>query len=89
MTIDGQQLWVIRLINLDYWGRRFAQKKNSNVIIFSSSCRIMIKDYKIFWPEIYEDDLRTFGLVGIDKPNSTINPSQSSYDTKASLLFAL
>jgi hypothetical protein len=35
----------MRLLNLDDWGRKFAEKKYSNVIIMSSACRSMVSSY--------------------------------------------
>jgi hypothetical protein len=35
----------MRLLNLDDWGRKFAEKKYSNVIIMSSACRCKVSSY--------------------------------------------
>ena len=53
---------IIRLINLDEIGRKFAQKKNANVLILSSSCRTKMTDYSSFIPDIPNEELEKHGL---------------------------
>jgi hypothetical protein len=48
--------WTIRLLNLDEWARKFAEKKYSNVIFFCSCCRSNIAGYEKFIKAVSVED---------------------------------
>jgi hypothetical protein len=63
--INGE--WIIRLLNLDEWARKFAEKKFSNVLFLCSCCRSNIADYKSFSKALTAEDIEAY-KIKVDVP---------------------
>ena len=48
----------MRLLNLDDWGRKFAEKVYYNVIIMSSSCRSKVSSYICYMDHFSPEEFR-------------------------------
>jgi len=58
--------WVMQLINLDEWARKFAEKKFANVIFLNSCCRSPIANYKGFKDAFTVKDIKDYKIQGAD-----------------------
>ena len=58
------QEWIIRLINLDEWARKFAEKRFANVIFLNSCCRSPIANYKGFKDAFTDKDKKDYRIQG-------------------------
>jgi hypothetical protein len=55
----------MRLLNLDDWGRKFAEKKYSNVIIMSSACRSKVSSYIGYLDHFSAEEFALHGIPNL------------------------
>jgi len=66
--------WIIKLLNLDEWARKFAERKYSNVVFLCSCCRSNIADYKSFSKALTPEDIEAYKIkIDVDAAKVIIN----------------